>query len=62
MAAEISLRDLVDRLGLVSERVAIELNGSVVKRSDWPSEKLQDNDRVEIVHFVGGGCYHSTKE
>ena len=62
VADEISLQDLVDRLELTSERVAIELNGTMVKRADWTSKILQDNDRVEIVHFVGGGCYHYSKE
>ena len=52
---ELSLQSLVDTLKLASERVAIELNRSVVRPTDWPTTILNDSDRVEIVQFVGGG-------
>lgn len=52
---ELSVLDLIASLSLRSERVAIELNGSVVRRVDWARTMLQENDKVEIVHFVGGG-------
>src|SRR5829696_5964109 len=42
-------------LSLAPERVAVELNRDVVRRADWPATRLSDGDRVEIVHFVGGG-------
>jgi sulfur carrier protein len=51
----VSLKELVTQLDLTPERIAIELNQNVVRRSDWPSTVLKENDRVEIVHFVGGG-------
>ena len=50
-----TLRDVVDTLGLTAERVAIELNQHVVRRVEWANTELRDGDRVEIVHFVGGG-------
>jgi sulfur carrier protein len=50
-----SLAELVNQLDLPATRVAIELNRAVVRRSDWSSTILQDDDRIEIVHFVGGG-------
>ena len=50
-----TLSTLVERLSLAPERVAVDLNREVVRRADWPSLKLSDGDRVEIVHFVGGG-------
>ena len=37
-------------------RIAIELNREVVRRSEWGSTMLKDEDRIEIVHFVGGGA------
>ena len=40
---------------MAPERVAIELNHRVVRRSEWASTTLEDGDRIEIVHFVGGG-------
>ena len=49
------LHDLIDHLALVPERVAIELNEQVVRRYDWPRTMLAEGDRIEIVHFVGGG-------
>ena len=55
IAEELSLQNLVDTLKLAPERVAIELNRSVVRRADWPTTILKDDDRVEIVQFVGGG-------
>lgn len=51
----LSLKELVTLLDLTPERIAIELNQNVVRRADWPSTVLIENDRVEIVHFVGGG-------
>jgi thiamine biosynthesis protein ThiS len=51
-----SLPELVASLSLKAEQVAIELNQKVVRRTQWASTRLQEDDRVEIVHFVGGGC------
>lgn len=52
---EMSIRSLVDSLLLSEKRVAVELNGSVVRRTEWDSVHLSEGDKVEIVHFVGGG-------
>ena len=51
----ISLAALINELELPATRIAIELNREVVRRSDWDSTMLKDEDRIEIVHFVGGG-------
>lgn len=51
----IFLSELVASLGLKAEQVAIELNQTVVRRALWESTGLQESDKVEIVHFVGGG-------
>ena len=50
-----TLQALVEQLSLAPERLAVEHNREVVRRADWPRLKLSDGDRVEIVHFVGGG-------
>lgn len=50
-----SILQLLEMLGLRLERIAVELNRSVVRRGDWAATVLKDNDRLEIVHFVGGG-------
>ena len=50
-----SLSQLVDVLNLPPQRIAIELNEVVVRRGEWATTELEDGDKVEIVHFVGGG-------
>ena len=50
-----SLADLITQLELPATRIAVELNREVVRRNDWSRTMLQEDDRVEIVHFVGGG-------
>jgi thiamine biosynthesis protein ThiS len=49
------LQDLIADLGLQGDRVAVEHNGSIIPRAEWASAGLTDGDRLEIVHFVGGG-------
>lgn len=55
IAGTSSLAELINQLDLPAARIAVELNREVVRRSDWGSNMLCDEDRVEIVHFVGGG-------
>jgi sulfur carrier protein len=55
--AELSLAALVRQLGMKPDRVAVELNRSIVPRDRWPEAKLQEGDRLEVVQFVGGGSY-----
>lgn len=54
-----TLAALVEQLALAPERLAVELNREVVRRADWPRTTLNEGDRVEIVHFVGGGSLAS---
>ncbi len=49
------LPKLVASLNLKPEQIAIELNQRVVRRSDWSAITLRVDDKIEIVHFVGGG-------
>lgn len=46
---------LVERLGLAGKRLAVELNGEILPRSEHAERALADGDRIEIVHAVGGG-------
>ena len=46
---------LLARLGLNADRVAVEVNEDVVPRATWETHELASGDRVEVVHFVGGG-------
>ena len=52
---EIDLDHLLELFSLPSQRVAIELNKNVIRRADWPQTVVGDGDRIEVVHFVGGG-------
>ena len=50
-----TLAALITELGMKSDRVAVELNCEIVPRSQWEQAALNDGDKLEIVHFVGGG-------
>ena len=52
---EMDLHRLLEFFSLPKQRVAIELNKTVVRRADWPATVVRDADKIEIVHFVGGG-------
>ncbi|HEX7759573.1 MAG TPA: sulfur carrier protein ThiS [Caulobacteraceae bacterium] len=47
--------DLVASLGLDARKVAVERNLEIVPRSAYGATALSDGDRIEIVHFIGGG-------
>jgi len=51
----LSLTSLIEQLGMKHDRVAIELNRNIVPRELWAETPLGEGDRLEIVHFVGGG-------
>ncbi len=50
-----TLEELLTHLGIKQDRVAVEHNGDIVSRTAWSTTSLADGDRLEIVHFVGGG-------
>ncbi len=52
---ELNLEELLNRLELPKERIAIEVNKDVVRKKDWADIKINDADKIEIIHFVGGG-------
>jgi len=51
----LSLAGLIEQLGMKADRVAVELNREIVSRTQWAETVLHDGDKLEIVHFVGGG-------
>jgi thiamine biosynthesis protein ThiS len=55
LAPGANLQDLIADLGLKGDRVAIEHNGNIVSRGEWANAGLAEGDRLEVVHFVGGG-------
>ncbi|MBV5309542.1 sulfur carrier protein ThiS [Chromatium okenii] len=50
-----TLADLVAQLALTGQRLAIEVNAELVPRSTFTDHLLAPDDRVEIIHAVGGG-------
>ncbi len=51
----LSVEDLLSRLEIQPERVAVEVKLRIIKKQDYPSTMLKEGDRVEVVSFVGGG-------
>lgn len=54
------LASIVNILGLIADRIAVEHNGEIVPRKAWEQVQIADGDRLEIVHFVGGGVCAET--
>ena len=50
-----SIAQLIEQLELTEKRLAVELNGEIIPRSEHASTTLQPNDQLEIVHAIGGG-------
>ncbi len=55
LPAPVTVREFLTAQGFDPARVAVERNGAVVRRADFDTVRLTDEDRVEIVQFVGGG-------
>ncbi len=53
-----TVAELVEQLGLKGDRVAIELNRDIVHARNGRETPLHEGDKLEMVHFVGGGCLH----
>ena len=51
----VTIRELLDELKIRTGRVAVEVNMVVIRKQDFETFKLNDEDTVEIVNFVGGG-------
>ena len=50
-----NLIQLLNRLKIQKNKVAIEINGVIVEKNKYPNLILNENDKIEIVHFIGGG-------
>ena len=55
LADNASLAEVISHLDFPVTRIAVELNRSVIRRANWETTIVQEGDRLEIVHFVGGG-------
>ncbi len=51
----ITISDLIDILGIKVKVMAAAVNMEIVKKEEWNIHVLQQDDRIELLHFVGGG-------
>ena len=50
-----SVRDLIKKYKLKEKKIAIEVNGTILPKQSYAKKKLKNNDKIEIVQFIGGG-------
>ena len=53
--SKINIYDLLKRFKLNNKKVAIEHNGIIISKSNYKKKYLKSNDKLEVVHFIGGG-------
>ena len=53
--SKFSLQDLLKKYKLDNKKIAIEYNGSIIAKPNYKRQYLKNDDKVEIVHFIGGG-------
>jgi sulfur carrier protein len=53
--SKFSIQDLLKKYKLEKKKIAIEYNGSIIPKINYNKKYLKNNDKVEIVHFIGGG-------
>jgi len=47
--------ELLNELQVKEKTMAVAINMEIVKKEQWAKQKIQEGDRVELLHFVGGG-------
>lgn len=57
LAESLTIDKLIDKLELANQKIAVELNKEIVRKKDWETISVNNADRIEIVHFVGGGWF-----
>ena len=62
LASPSILSAVIEHLELRPDRVAVELNSEIAPRRQWPELAIKDGDRIEVVHFVGGGTGSSARK
>jgi thiamine biosynthesis protein ThiS len=59
LAAGLTVAKLLQELDIRSDRVAVELNLTILDRGEFDRRRLQEGDRIEIISFIGGGAEES---
>ena len=52
---KLSIKDLCKKYQLNEKKIAIELNGLILPKENYKKKKIKNRDKIEIVHFIGGG-------
>ena len=55
--SNLSIYDLLIKYKLNTKKIAIEFNGEIIPKERYKSKFLKDKDKIEIVHFIGGGWF-----
>ncbi len=55
LKSNFSLLDLIKKYKLINKKIAIEYNGKIIQKTNYKNRILKNNDKIEIVHFIGGG-------
>ena len=50
-----SLFELLKKYKLINKKIAVEHNGTIIPKLNYKKRNLKNNDKIEIVHFIGGG-------
>jgi len=50
-----TVHDLIQRLALAPETTLVELNGAALRRREWATQNLRENDRLEFLRVAAGG-------
>jgi sulfur carrier protein len=53
--SKLSIYDLLKKFKLNNKKIAIECNGNIIPKSNYKKKCLKSNDKLEVVHFIGGG-------
>ena len=53
--SKVTIYDLLKRFKLNNKKIAIEYNGTIISKSVYKKKYLKSNDKLEVVHFIGGG-------
>lgn len=55
IGGDITLKELIDNLKISDRVMAAAVNMEIVKKQNWDKYHLKDRDKIELLHFVGGG-------
>tara|TARA_Y100001970_G_scaffold270038_1_gene363444 strand:+ start:428 stop:631 length:204 start_codon:yes stop_codon:yes gene_type:complete len=55
ISSKMTIHDLLKKFKLINKKIAIEHNGIIIPKLNYKKKILKDRDKLEVVHFIGGG-------